>query len=59
MTDVVSGTAAGAIHLTGYQMGRDDERSRILTSLNEQITWTSRDLEILTKLTALIENKGE
>jgi hypothetical protein len=34
--DPIPGTTAGYIHITGWQMGRDAERERILEILQQQ-----------------------
>jgi hypothetical protein len=35
--DPIDGTTAGAIHLTGWQMGRDEERARILKIIARRV----------------------
>jgi hypothetical protein len=42
--DPIDGTTAGHIHLTGWQMGRDAERERILKILNTYTLYEATDL---------------
>lgn len=55
--DPIPGSTAHAIHLTGYQMGRDDEQARIIKLLESDEGQKIMCLECSDELIALI--KGE